>query len=205
LRNIQNELFQQSTDRLEDLEWPLLDDNDSESECDDELSAQSTSIQLVQLQDAVEQFTKSLSHHPDQQQRKDRQNLNRKLLSKSEWNELDELILLLLPFAQSTKLIEGSQYPTLGMMLPTISLLSSYLHRTKISLTLSKILNVCQLIEDSISARWDSPLTEAYVAFYLDPDSKISRTEIDQFYDDEVSNPAVDNELERYKKVTQIN
>ncbi|CAG8441626.1 12809_t:CDS:2 [Dentiscutata heterogama] len=124
---------------------------------------------LVQLRDTVEQLAKSLSHYSEQQQRKDGQNLSEKLLSKSEWNELDELILLLSPFAQSTKLIRGSQYPTLGMMLLTISLLSSHLHCIKISLTSSKILNVCQLIEDSISACYDLPLTEAYVAFYLDP------------------------------------
>ncbi|CAG8740411.1 549_t:CDS:2, partial [Cetraspora pellucida] len=33
----------------------------------------------------------------------------------------------------------------------------------------------------------------------------LTRTEMDQFYNGEVSNPVVYDELERYKKVTQMN
>ncbi|CAG8626754.1 22812_t:CDS:2 [Dentiscutata erythropus] len=177
----------------------------------------------------IKQLAKSLSHHSDQQQKKHGQYLSDKLLSKFEWNELDELILLLLPFAQSTKLIGGTQYPTLGMMLPTISLLTLHLCHIKRSLKSSEILNVCQLIENSIFACWESPLMEAYIASYLDPSSKIyllqivkkkevldvlskiiktnntsintpAKTEMNRFFD-----YVVNDELERYEKVTQMN
>ncbi|CAG8549417.1 28375_t:CDS:2 [Gigaspora margarita] len=164
-------------------EWPLLnDDDDSESEANDlfELLAQSTSTQSVNNQKKKtsivepihDQLVKSLSRHPDYQQRKDEQNLSERLLSILEWDELDELVSLLLPFAQSTKLIEGAQYPTLGMMLTTISLLSSHLYCIKLFLSSTKILSICQLIKDSISAHWESPLVEAYIASYLDPQFK---------------------------------
>ncbi|CAG8458189.1 7709_t:CDS:2 [Cetraspora pellucida] len=102
-------------------------------------------------------------------------------------NACDDLLI------KSTKLIGGSQYPTLNL-----------------------------------------PLTEAYVAFYLDPQFKNmsfatnekkkvlnlisemlktintninapSRTEMNWFYNGEVSNSAVDDELERYEKATQMN
>ncbi|CAG8516369.1 15764_t:CDS:2 [Dentiscutata erythropus] len=94
---------------LKDTEWPLLEDEDSESEPEDltESLEQPTISQLqkknnlsivepihdvktrwnstflvlkrlLQLQDAVEQLTRSLYHHPDFQQRKDRQTLSEK-------------------------------------------------------------------------------------------------------------------------------
>ncbi|CAG8544415.1 11639_t:CDS:2 [Dentiscutata heterogama] len=60
------------TDSLEDLEWLLLGDDDSESECDDlfKLLAWWNSTyfilkRLVQLGDPVKQLTKFLSRHPD--------------------------------------------------------------------------------------------------------------------------------------------
>ena len=86
-----------------------------------------------------------------------------------------------------------------------------------------------------MSARWESPPMEAYIASYLDPRFKNlsfassekkgvliqlsemikttttttidtpARTEMDRLYDGEVSDYLVDNELERYEKVTQMN
>ncbi|CAG8653598.1 31909_t:CDS:2 [Gigaspora margarita] len=131
--------------------WPLLDDSEPVSDNSIEfmpkqsiispqltsqiqstLPMQSISVQsqtrLLHLQDAVKQLARSLCYYPELQQRKDGQNLSKKLLLETEWEELNELTLLLELFAQTTKLIGGAQYPTLGMMLSTISLLLSYLH-----------------------------------------------------------------------------
>ncbi|CAG8811984.1 16335_t:CDS:2, partial [Gigaspora rosea] len=209
-------------------EWPLLEDEDSESEPEDltESLEQPTTSQsqkknnlsivepirdvktrwnstflvlkrLLQLRDAVEQLARSLRRHPDFQQRKDGQTLSEKLLTNTEWMELEKLTLLLGPFAQTTKLIGGAQYPTLGMMLPTISLLFTHLYRMKESLTSSNILNICHQIEDSMTKRWEAPLMEAYIASYLDPRFK-KQTELDQFFDgDNQSDYPLDNELER--------
>lgn len=264
LRNIQNEFNQLSTNISEDSEWPLLEDEDSDSEPEDlyESLAQSSrqvkkkeqSIvepirdiktrwnstffvlkRLLQLRDAVEQLAKSLNRHPEYQQKKDGQNLSGRLLSEEEWNELEDLLKLLSPFAQSTKLIGGAQYPTLGMMLPTISLLLSHIRQMKTSLSSSSILNVCQRIENSMLARWESPPIEAYFASYLDPrfknlsfasnekkkkvqdmlleiiearanaiDTPV-QTEMDQLYDGVQLDFPIENEIERYNKVTQMN
>ncbi|CAG8798696.1 9958_t:CDS:2, partial [Cetraspora pellucida] len=211
LRNIQNELNQLSADESENLGWPLLGDYNSESDNDD-LPVQSTSMQ------------------PIEQAKKKKTSIVEPICDK----ELDELILLLLPFAQSTKLIGGAQYPTLSMMLPTISLLSSHLRHIKSSLISPNILNICQLIEDSMSACWETPLMEAYITSYLDPRFKnlsfvsnekkkrvldflseminttktttnTLQTEMDRFYDGETSDYLVNNELEQYEKVMQIN
>ncbi|CAG8818307.1 25586_t:CDS:1, partial [Gigaspora rosea] len=82
---------------------------------------------------------------------------------------------------------------------------------------------------DSMSARWESPQIEAYVASYLDSRFKnlsfasnekkkrvldflseminatettntSTQTEMDRFYDGEASGHLVNNELERYEK-----
>ncbi|CAG8480948.1 7046_t:CDS:2 [Gigaspora margarita] len=60
---------------------------------------------LLHLQYAVKQLARSLCHHPESQQRKDGQNLSKKLLLEAECEELNELALLLEPFIQTTKLI----------------------------------------------------------------------------------------------------
>ncbi|CAG8811704.1 2616_t:CDS:2 [Gigaspora margarita] len=44
-----------------------------------------------------------------------------------EWKSLDKLVKLLYPFAQATSYIGGSQYPTLGMIIPTLLKLSRHL------------------------------------------------------------------------------
>ncbi|CAG8677856.1 13049_t:CDS:2 [Cetraspora pellucida] len=97
---------------------------------------------LTQLRDATEQLAKSLYQQPELPQKKD---------------------------GQTTKLIGGAQYPTLGMMLPTISCLFTHLDQMKTSLISSNILDVCYKIEDSMFACWETPLIEAYIASYLDP------------------------------------
>ncbi|CAG8535562.1 11374_t:CDS:2, partial [Dentiscutata heterogama] len=91
---------------------PLLEGEDSESEPEDltELLEQlilqlqkkkktylssNLFVMLFQLRDAVKQLARSLCYHPNFQQRKDRQTLSKKLLSNTEWIELEELTLLL--------------------------------------------------------------------------------------------------------------
>ncbi|CAG8797176.1 3015_t:CDS:2, partial [Dentiscutata erythropus] len=228
-------------DDCQALTIPLLEDEDSESEPEDlieSLEQPTTSqsqkkitypssnpfVMLLQLRDAVEQLTRSLRHHPDFQQRKNEQTLSEKLLTNTEWMELEELTLLLGPFAQTTKLIGGTQYPTLSMILPTISLLFTHLYQMKESLTSSNILNICHQIEDSMTKHWEAPLMKAYIASYLDPRFKSmsfdkekkkevqemiaemiktntintpEQTEMDQFFDgDNQSDYPLDNELE---------
>ncbi|CAG8853164.1 11422_t:CDS:2, partial [Gigaspora margarita] len=106
---------------------------------------------------------------PIRDQRKDGQSLSSKLLSENEWNELEELITLLAPFAQITELIGGSHYPTLSMMLPTISCLFTHLNQMKASLISPNILDICHQIENSMFTRWEDPLIECYILSYLDP------------------------------------
>ncbi|CAG8831004.1 24122_t:CDS:2, partial [Gigaspora margarita] len=157
---------------VKDLEWPLLgnDDDDPKSESDNtfELPIQA------------------------KQQRKDGQHLSDKLLSKSEWNELNELILLFSPLPINKInwrcTIPHSWYNTFYYFTTNLTFL---------------------------------PLMEAYIAFYLDPQFKnisftnnkkkevadllsemiktnntLARTEIDQFFDGEIPNYVVDDELE---------
>ncbi|CAG8854885.1 19898_t:CDS:2, partial [Gigaspora margarita] len=128
-------------------------------------------------------------------QRRDGQSLSSKLLSENEWNELEELITLLAPFAQMTELIGGSHYPTLSMMLPTISRLFTHLNQIKASLISPNILD--KNVQNKLSE---------IVEMATNTIDTLVQTEMDRFYDGEIRiEHLIDDELEHYKKVTQMN
>ncbi|CAG8511873.1 681_t:CDS:2 [Scutellospora calospora] len=87
---------------LKDSELPLLENENSDLEPENLFES------LAQSK-AVKQLAKSLNYHSEYQQKKDEQNLSGKLLSEEEWNELEDLLKLLSPFTQSTKLIRVFQ------------------------------------------------------------------------------------------------
>ncbi|CAG8556704.1 18885_t:CDS:2 [Racocetra fulgida] len=68
-----------------------------------------------------------LKQSVNRQERQNSLKILEALLSTEEWNSLDELAKLLHPFAQATGYIRGNQYPTLGMMIPTLIKLSRHL------------------------------------------------------------------------------
>ncbi|CAG8845933.1 24026_t:CDS:2, partial [Gigaspora margarita] len=145
------------------------------------LSSISSQSSTSNLSYATEQLAKSLCRHPEIQQRKDGQSLSSKLLSENEWNKLEELITLLAPFAQMTKLIGESHYPTLSMMLPTISRLFTHLNQMKASLILPNILDVFEMATNTIDT--------------------LVQTEMDCFYDGKIRiEHLIDDELECYEK-----
>ncbi|CAG8636067.1 14784_t:CDS:2, partial [Dentiscutata heterogama] len=82
---------------------------------------------LLLLRYAIMRLASDLKQSVNRQERQDGTKLSELLLSAEEWNSLDELSKLLHPFAQATGYIGGSQYPTLGMMIPTLIKLSRHL------------------------------------------------------------------------------
>ncbi|KAF0497100.1 zinc finger bed domain-containing protein 1-like [Gigaspora margarita] len=75
---------------------------------------------LFLLCNAIVKLANNLKQNVNRQERQDRTKLSDLLLSIDEWNSIDELAKLLYLFAQATGYIGGSQYPTLGMMIPTL-------------------------------------------------------------------------------------
>ncbi|CAG8783334.1 21891_t:CDS:1, partial [Dentiscutata erythropus] len=95
--------------------------------------------------------------------------LDNLLLDNYEWQYLDELVLLLQPFAQSITFMRGSQYLTMDMMYPTIYKLIQHLDDISIKLTTSEIQDICEIMNDSMLSRWDEPKEIGLIASYLDP------------------------------------
>ncbi|CAG8793753.1 3579_t:CDS:1, partial [Dentiscutata erythropus] len=101
-----------------------------------------------------------------QQVRNDSDSLYDLLLENYEWQCLEELIILLQPFAQSITFMGGSHYPTLGMMYPMIQKLFKYLNTVK--LATFEVQEVCKEIKQSMSNHWDEPKEAGLIVSYLD-------------------------------------
>ncbi|CAG8637175.1 12357_t:CDS:2 [Racocetra fulgida] len=86
--------------------------------------------------------------------RKDGKKLESLLLDDQELLGLKELINLLKPFACTTTLMGGDIYPTLSLMLPTITTLQEHLFQL------------------NLADRWEDPKIEGYLAAILDPKFK---------------------------------
>ncbi|CAG8780380.1 6475_t:CDS:2, partial [Racocetra fulgida] len=90
------------------------------------------------------------------------------LLSTEEWNSIDELAKLLHPFTQATEYIGGSQYPTLGMMIPTLIKLSRHLREFYPAITSQTVKACCNKINQSMLSRWSEPSFHSLIAAFLD-------------------------------------
>ena len=75
---------------------------------------------LFFLKDAIIQLQADLYTSTDRESKKDGNKLKRFLLSDEEWNLLDQLIDLLMPFEEATREFSGNTYITLSKTIPFI-------------------------------------------------------------------------------------
>ncbi|CAG8808681.1 4042_t:CDS:1, partial [Dentiscutata erythropus] len=88
---------------------------------------------LLLFQHLAYQLAQQLQKDISQQVRNDGNLLYNLLLENYEWQYLEELIILLQPFAQSIIFIGDSHYPTLGIMYLTIQKLFNHLNTVKLA------------------------------------------------------------------------
>ncbi|CAG8666010.1 9385_t:CDS:2, partial [Racocetra fulgida] len=91
------------------------------------------------LHNAIEQLSIYLKQSVNRQERQDGIKLLELFLSLEEWISLNELVELLFPFAQVTGYIRENQYPTLGIMIPTLIKLFHHLRDFYLKITSSTI------------------------------------------------------------------
>jgi zinc finger BED domain-containing protein 1 (E3 SUMO-protein ligase ZBED1) len=75
---------------------------------------------LFFLKDAIIQLQADLCTSTNREEKKDGNKLRKIMLSDGEWDLVDELITLLMPFEQATCEFSGGSYVTLSKMMPTI-------------------------------------------------------------------------------------
>jgi hypothetical protein len=75
---------------------------------------------LFFLKDAITQLQADLCTSTDRESKKDGLRLKKILLSDDEWNLLDQLVDLLMPFEGATHEFSGNTYVTLSRTIPTI-------------------------------------------------------------------------------------
>ncbi|GBC29861.2 zinc finger BED domain-containing protein 1-like [Rhizophagus irregularis DAOM 181602=DAOM 197198] len=75
---------------------------------------------LFFLKDAIIQLQTDLSTSTDREIKKDGNRLKKLLLNDDEWELLDQLVDLLMPFEEATREFSGNSYITLSRVIPTI-------------------------------------------------------------------------------------
>ncbi|CAG8556312.1 7748_t:CDS:2 [Ambispora gerdemannii] len=119
--------------------------------------------------DTIHEHQLQLSHDFDRQVRADANVLKNLLLSDNEWKCLNELVILLKPFATATTLLGGSQYPTLSQMFSTFHKLFNHLDTMNSILIYLDIRIVLEKIRESLTRRWENSNILGYIASFLDP------------------------------------
>ncbi|CAG8625087.1 1527_t:CDS:1, partial [Dentiscutata erythropus] len=77
---------------------------------------------------AIDIMQVTLSHNNDPTTKKDARRLKRIMLTPNEWQLMDDLVKILQPFANATKMLGGSKYATMSYMFPAISSLKKLLN-----------------------------------------------------------------------------
>ncbi|CAG8810099.1 22019_t:CDS:2, partial [Dentiscutata erythropus] len=177
---------------------------------------------LFLLRNAIVRLANDLKQNVNRQERQDGTKLSELLLSIEEWNSIDKLAKLLCPFTQVTGYIGGSQYPTLGMMIPTLIKLSRHLRDFYPKATSQVVKACCSKINQSMLSRWFEPSYHSLIAAFLDPRTTkfYSRTQTSNtgpssffasFYDDDYVAPnetknisLVEKEVTLYDNLPEI-
>ncbi|CAG8716569.1 4590_t:CDS:1, partial [Dentiscutata heterogama] len=121
---------------------------------------------LLLFHNAIIQLADNLRQSVNRQERQDSLKILEALLSTEEWNSLDELAILLHPFVQATGYIEENQYPTLGMMIPTLIKLSRHLRDFYPTITSIIVKACCRKINESMLSRWFEPSLNSLIASF---------------------------------------
>ncbi|CAG8616145.1 8992_t:CDS:2, partial [Racocetra persica] len=75
-------------------------------------------VQVLKLKPAIEIMQVILSHNNDPTTKKDARHFKRIILTPNEWQLIDNLVKILQPFANTTKMLGGSKYTTMSYMFP---------------------------------------------------------------------------------------
>ncbi|CAG8716602.1 34885_t:CDS:1, partial [Racocetra persica] len=124
---------------------------------------------LIYFCDTLSVLANKLASNPNRTTRSDSDDLKKLLLNSEDWTLLDELILLLRSFVDTTNLTSGSSYPTLSLWYPTLHCLREYLNNILQTITSSQIRTVCTEILASLYKHWDIPDELDCIASFLDP------------------------------------
>ena len=108
---------------------------------------------LFFLKDAIIQLQADLCTSTDRETRKDGSRLKRFLLADEEWELLDKLIDLLMPFEEATREFSGNTYVTLSQVIPKIKEMIFDLATSELPLDNEELLN-----EDTVFGSEDAEL-----------------------------------------------
>ncbi|CAG8714364.1 11605_t:CDS:2, partial [Dentiscutata heterogama] len=103
---------------------------------------------LFLLRNAIIRLANNLKQNINRQEQQDGTKLSDLLLSTEEWR---------------------SQYPILGMMIPTLIKLSRHLREFYSTIASQTVRTCCSTINQSMLSRWSEPSSHSLIAAFLDP------------------------------------
>jgi len=122
---------------------------------------------LVELERPIKWLANDLENSNNNDNRRDGTNIRDKLLTNEEFSIARELVNLLSPFDKATEILSGSNYATLGIMVPTVEEL---IYRfSNIDSEIDIINEVKETILSNLTSRWSLPHDYGMFASLLDP------------------------------------
>jgi hypothetical protein len=124
---------------------------------------------LLKLYESIELLIRNLSNDPNRDYRNDGKTLGELFLTIDEWIAVKKLVKILKPFANATKILSGSTYPTLNIVYPIIINLIKKLEGELLEIDDLEVKNVTDIILEQINYRWHDPGMAALATTFLDP------------------------------------
>ncbi|CAG8850988.1 10798_t:CDS:2, partial [Gigaspora margarita] len=122
---------------------------------------------LVNLEHPIKWLTNDFENSNNNDYRRDGANIRDKLLSNEEFKVVQALVELLCSFDKATKILSGSNYTILSIMVPTIEELVYQLNNTNTNFDL--VHEVKEEILSNLLSRWSLPHDYRMYASLLDP------------------------------------
>jgi hypothetical protein len=120
---------------------------------------------LLYLKSSIEQLQLELEENLE----KDAEELDLLLLDEAEWIAISEIIKILEKFANATKLLSGSHYPTLSFTYPIICELFKHLSKMKESIKSYEANLLNSAIYESMNEKWNNQEDTGIIAAFFDP------------------------------------
>ena len=124
-------------------------------------------VRLYELKNSIKWLANSLENSQTRVDNQDFVIMDQFLPTSLEWKVINELINLLAPAEQATKLLGGENYTTLAITMPIIKEVIQ--HFTNIKSSNITITNVKNAILSDLVIRWNIPNDFGIIASFLDP------------------------------------
>ena len=156
---------------------------------------------LIILKPAIQMLKASLMNDTNSYVRKEGEKLEGLCLTVHEWKIIREMVEILKPFEEATRLLSGINYPTIGFTYPAMYNLREKLESDFNSLETNETAECRNTILEDMIARWDFPQDLCLKGSFFDPRFK----SLDFINSQEICDQVINQLKEEYEILKQDN